>query len=140
MRRKGAYRGSGGARDFNAELYEPISRHLATGWERVFQRRLPEILSEFVTASQGHLETFHQAALQRARNLFANDGKSFLFASQISAHRHTLQDLPDHIIASVTELQREASREAVPIILGAMTDVYELCAAEQGAGWLIIRL
>jgi len=138
VRRNGAYKGSGGARDFNAELVEPISRYLASGWERVFQRRLPAILSEFATASQGHLETFHQAALQHARERPAIAAKSFLLASQIRTHKHTLQDLPDLVMATVTDLQREASRVSEPIIRQAMTNAYELCAAERGTASLVI--
>lgn len=140
VRRNGAYRGSAGDRDFNAELFEPISRYLATGWERAFQRRLPAILSEFATVSEGHLEAFYQAALQRSRERFANGAKSFLLTSKISTHKHTLKDLPDRIISTITELQREASRESVPVILKAMTDAYEVCTAERGTALLITRL
>ncbi|KXH59773.1 hypothetical protein CSAL01_06422 [Colletotrichum salicis] len=35
-RRAGVYTGAFGPRDFNAELLEPISRQLASGWERAF--------------------------------------------------------------------------------------------------------
>ncbi|KAF4889455.1 Nuclear GTPase SLIP-GC [Colletotrichum fructicola] len=42
--RSGVYAGASGPRDFNAELFEPISKQLATGWERAFQRRLPQAL------------------------------------------------------------------------------------------------
>jgi len=47
---------------------------------------------------------------------------------------HTIQDLPDLVIATVTDLQREASRVSSPVIRRAMADAYELCAAEQGPG------
>ncbi|EQB52846.1 hypothetical protein CGLO_07495 [Colletotrichum gloeosporioides Cg-14] len=40
-RRSGVYAGASGPRDFNAELFELISKQLATGWESAFERRLP---------------------------------------------------------------------------------------------------
>jgi len=139
VRRNGVYKGSAGDRDFNAELFEPISRHLASGWERVFQRRLPAALSEFETTAQGHLETFHQAAVSRARERFANAATPFLLTNQIGTHKITLQDLPNQVAAKVTELQRQASRESVPVILSAMTGTYELCTAERGTALLATR-
>lgn len=140
VRRNGVYTGSAGARNFNMDLFDPISRYLAAGWERVFQHCLPEILSEFATASHEHLETFHQAALQRANERFANSVSSFMLTSQISTHKLILSDLPDQIMATVTKPQREANREAVPIIAGAMADAYGLCAAEQGTVFLMVCL
>jgi hypothetical protein len=123
------------------DLFDPISRYLATGWERVFQRCLPEILSEFATTSHEHLETFHQAALQRANERFANSASSLMLTSQISTHKLMLTDLPDQIMATVTKPQREANREAVPVIAGAMAHVYGLCAEERGTAfsWFVCR-
>jgi len=65
-RRNGTFSGASGPRDFNQELLEPVSRQVATGWERAFQRRVPGILTGFGDSSRRLLTGFHEAAVARA--------------------------------------------------------------------------
>ena len=138
VRRNGAYCGSHGKRDFNEELFEPISRQLATGWERAFQRRVPQAVSRFAATAQEHLEIFRQGAADRAEERFAGGPKPQLLFNQISAHQRTLKDLPNQTAMTITEHQRDANRRSIPMIIKAMTSTYEHCTAERGSILLAI--
>lgn len=131
-RRGGAYAGAAGPHDFNAELLEPISRHLATGWERVFQNRIPVILGEFAKLSSKLLDVFHKEVADRAKGRDANGTGIGILAKQIAGHCRTLNDVPKNVNATITELQRDASREFAPVIVKAMNDAYQTCVLERG--------
>ncbi|KAI0103234.1 hypothetical protein GGR51DRAFT_525139 [Nemania sp. FL0031] len=134
VRRQGVYSGASGPRDFNQELFDPISRNLATGWERAFQRRLPAILETFAKETAVKLQQFHQAAKARAEQRHTNITGLVTLSSQILAHIRTVQELPAIIRSNVTELQREASRQFTPVICNAMTEAYTTCTNEHGQG------
>jgi hypothetical protein len=131
-RRGGAYTGAAGPRDFNAELLEPIPRHLATGWERVFQNRVPVILKEFAKVSRKLLDAFHRVVVNRAKGWDANGTGIVILAKQIAAHCRTLNDVPTNINATITELQRDANRDFAPVVGKAMNDAYQTCVLERG--------
>lgn len=132
VRRYGVYCGASGPRDFNAELFEPISRHLATHWERAFQRGLPAILTEFAAECRRLLTEFHDAAINRSGVHHANVVGVNMLLGQMAAHCRTVDDIPNKINAIVIEIQREASREFTPVICEAMTSAYDICTAERG--------
>ncbi|KAI1749431.1 hypothetical protein F4782DRAFT_513171 [Xylaria castorea] len=134
VRRQGIYAGASGPRDFNQELFDPIYRNLATGWERAFNHRLPALLKSLANEMSAKLQEFHQAAKDRAEQKHANISGLVTLSSQILAHTRTIQALPAAIRDKVTELQREANREFTPVICGAMTDAYEICTNEHGQG------
>lgn len=133
VRRQGVYSGASGPRDFNQELFDPISRNLATGWERAFQRRLPGILTDFSRKASVKLRDFHEAARARAEQRHTNITGLTILSNQIQAHMRTLQALPA-TISDITDAQREASRRFTPIICDAMMDAYTICTNEHGAG------
>lgn len=56
----------------------------------------------------------------------------FTLGNQILAHIRTLEDLPNVLKATITDLQRDASREFTPAIMDAMMYAYEACSAESG--------
>ncbi|KAH6653996.1 hypothetical protein BKA67DRAFT_658330 [Truncatella angustata] len=58
-RREGAHSGRRGFRDLNEELVQPLRKMLASDWERVFDRRIPQVLSKFPVISKALLEKFH---------------------------------------------------------------------------------
>ncbi|KAK7739253.1 hypothetical protein SLS62_011259 [Diatrype stigma] len=120
VRRNGVFSGASGARDFNAELFDPISRNLANGWERTFQRRLPGILTGFASKTKNLLKDFHEAARARAMQRNTSVSALYTLGNQILAHIRTLEDLPNMLRATITELQRDASREFTPVIMEAM--------------------
>ena len=132
VRRDGVFSGASGSRDFNAELFDPILRNLATGWERAFQRRLPATLRAFTTKTKKLLEGFHQAALQRAQDRHTNVAGVSMLANQIAAHSRALADLPTTLQATITDLQREASRQFTPVICEAMRNAYATCTNLSG--------
>jgi hypothetical protein len=134
VRRNGVYSGASGPRDFNQELFDPISRNLATGWERAFQRRLPAILESFAKEATIKLQQFHQAAKARAEQRHTNVAGLITLSSQILAHMRTVQALPATLRARITDLQREANRQFTPVICEAMATAYEICTNERGQG------
>ncbi|KAL7629638.1 hypothetical protein AAE478_001160 [Parahypoxylon ruwenzoriense] len=134
VRRAGVFAGASGPHDFNQELFDPISRDLATGWERAFQRRLPAVLDQFAVNTQRQLRAFHVAAEARARKRLTNMAGITTLARQIQVHIRTLQELPGALRTTITDLQREASREFTPAICGAMMYAYQTCANENGTG------
>ncbi|KAK8066431.1 hypothetical protein PG997_013178 [Apiospora hydei] len=106
VRRDGVYAGAAGPRDFNGELFEPISRSLASGWERAFQRRLPSILRELTKNLAKKLDDFQQSMMQRAQQ------------SQVSALLNI-----GHQVAAVNQ-----------VLKGAMHEAYRICTEESGPG------
>ncbi|OTA63095.1 hypothetical protein K449DRAFT_349574 [Hypoxylon sp. EC38] len=134
VRRNGVYCGAAGPHDFNQELFDPISRNLATGWERAFQHRLPAVLNEFAAKTKKQLKEFHDAVQARARDRHTTVSGMVTLSSQILAHMRTLEQFPDNLRAMITELQREASRQFTPAICSAMSYAYDTCVAERGQG------
>ncbi|RYP52928.1 hypothetical protein DL768_002024 [Monosporascus sp. mg162] len=134
VRRNGVWAGAAGMRDFNAELFDPISRNLATKWEQAFQRHLPRILDGFASKAKLLLNNFHEAARARAVQRHTNPRALWTLGNQILAHIRTLQDLPNMLRATITDLQRDASREFTPVIMDSMMDAYQACTAESGPG------
>jgi len=132
-RRNGVFNGTAGHRDFNEELFEPVSRQIATGWERAFQRRVPGILACFAAKSRNLLNGFHTAAVARAKERRTNVAGMTVLVNQTRAYSQTLADIPTQLTATITELQREASRAFTPLIGEAMTQAYEICTEERGA-------
>ncbi|KAI0020202.1 Dynamin family-domain-containing protein [Xylariomycetidae sp. FL0641] len=134
VRRDGAYHGASGDRNFNEELFDPISRKVSTGWERAFQRRLPSILQGFAKDTKTALHSFQKSVQARASQRHTNAASMLTLSQQILAHMRSLEALPDAIKASITDLQREASREFTPIIVNVMKRAYEDCTNERGPG------
>lgn len=90
------------------------------------------MLSSFATKSKKLLSEFHQAARARAVQRHTNVGSLYTLGNQMLAHIRTLEDLPAMLRDTITELQREASRQFTPVIMEAMVDAYEGCTDERG--------
>ncbi|KAI1302789.1 hypothetical protein F5Y03DRAFT_396306 [Xylaria venustula] len=133
-RRQGVYCGAAGPRDFNQELFDPISRNLATGWERAFQRRIPSILNVFAKEVADKLRHFHQTAKARAEQRRINATGVITLSSQIQTHIRTVESIPEIARQKITELQRDASRQFTPTITQAMNNAYTTCTNEYGPG------
>ncbi|GAP92026.2 putative tat pathway signal sequence [Rosellinia necatrix] len=134
VRRYGVYSGASGPRDFNSELFQPISRGLATNWERAFQRRLPTVLEGFARDAASHLQQFHQTAKARAEQRYTNPASLLTLSNQILSHIRTIKAIPTTINGTITETQREANREFTPVICHMMTTAYDICTNESGPG------
>ncbi|KAH6855788.1 hypothetical protein B0I37DRAFT_365794 [Chaetomium sp. MPI-CAGE-AT-0009] len=133
-RRNGIFSGSSGPRDFNDELFSPISKHLANGWERAFQRRLPAALDSFARNIKACLSKFHRDATERARARGTQYTGLSRLNQQLEAHSHRILDVGVTILALAQELQREANRAFTPVIQEQMMPAYEDCVAERGPG------
>ena len=131
-RRNGIYSGASGPRDFNEELFDPISKHLAGGWERAFQRRLPSCVDGFIRTIRTHLEAFHREATQRARERNNNYNGLNMLAQQLQSHSQRISDIRNVVIGLAQELQREANRGFTPVIQDEMVPAYDGCVAERG--------
>ncbi|KAI0546525.1 hypothetical protein F4679DRAFT_598606 [Xylaria curta] len=134
VRRQGVFVGVSGPKDFNRELFDPIYRNLATGWERAFNNRLPAHLKGLANEIIVKLRDFHRVAKARAEQYHANISGLVTLSIQILAHERTIQELPETIRDKVTALQRDANREFTPVIRDAMSDAYEICTNECGPG------
>lgn len=126
-RRLGVYAGISGLRDFNAELFEPISRQLAGGWERAFQRRLPSCLDGFTRNAKLLVETFHREATYRAQQKGTNYQGLHLLNNQLRAHLQKVSEIPGMMLALIQDFQRDANREFTPEIQTRMTPAYDAC-------------
>ncbi|KZL84766.1 tat pathway signal sequence [Colletotrichum incanum] len=133
-RRSGVYAGASGHRDFNAELLEPISRQLASGWERAFQRRLPQALEGFAMSARLLLEKFHSNAISHSQERGSNYAGINMLSNQLRTHISRLKEIPAMLHTVVQELQREASRGFHPVIQEDMQPAYDICVAESGPG------
>ncbi|KAL2196856.1 hypothetical protein P885DRAFT_69332 [Corynascus similis CBS 632.67] len=133
-RRNGVFSGASGPHDFNEELFSPISKHLANGWERAFQRRLPSALDSFLRAIRVYLEKFHREATERARERGTQYTGLNMLEQQLQAHLRRIGDMRTTVLALAQELQREANRGFTPVIQEEMIPAYEGCTEERGPG------
>ncbi|KAF2744553.1 hypothetical protein M011DRAFT_479853 [Sporormia fimetaria CBS 119925] len=134
VRRDGAYTGSAGFRDFNHELVEPLTKKLASGWERSFQRFLPKTFDLYVKDSSRILVLFHDKVEERARENGVGLASLSVLRQQIYTQEQLFEDLKTQLIASMTEMQRDANREFIPTLVAVMHTAYDICTAERGPG------
>lgn len=134
VRRNGNYAGSSGPRDFNAELAEPIYKHLASAWEKTFQRRLPSILQSFKRSATSVVKQFHTAVETRTRERGTGAARLNLLAQQLDQYSATFGDLCSKAVTSLNEGQRDINREFVPAIAVAMEPAYNEASEEKGTG------
>ncbi|KAG9930480.1 hypothetical protein KCU86_g8172, partial [Aureobasidium melanogenum] len=133
VRRQGVFTGSGGLSDFNAQLTEPIYRHLANGWEKAFQSRLPHILKACAKGFSNDLRAFHKAIEVQS---FSHGGnpRLGLLSQQLSNYEAVFNDLGSKTTELINERQRDINREFTPNVCNAMLVVYNICTAEAGPG------
>ncbi|CAK4034253.1 Hypothetical predicted protein [Lecanosticta acicola] len=134
VKRNGVFAGASGARDFNAELTEPIYKQIATNWEKSFQRRLPHILQAFSKSVGSVLKNFHNAVEQRSRDKGHGLARVAMLGGQLEAYSAIFKDLTNVATQSLNEGQRELNREFTPFIAEIMSPTYEWCAEQRGPG------
>lgn len=131
-RRNGVFTGSAGPRDFNDELFLPISKHVAAGWERAFVRRLPLVIDAFLRAVRQHLTDFHSKASANAKASGAHHGGLNILSQQLQAHLQSVNEIGVAGLKMAQEIQREANRGFIPVIQQEMMPAYEDCVQERG--------
>ncbi|KAF2161710.1 hypothetical protein M409DRAFT_69524 [Zasmidium cellare ATCC 36951] len=135
VRRSGVYTSaSAGHRDFNGELTEPLYKHLATAWEKTFQRRLPNILQTCTRSATDVVRKFHAAVEQRVREKGHGISRIGMIGGQLQTHSAKFADLVAGAIETLNNGQRDINREFTPVIANAMEPSYTFCAEERGAG------
>ncbi|KAF2006217.1 hypothetical protein P154DRAFT_517885 [Amniculicola lignicola CBS 123094] len=135
VRRDGTYTSpSRGPCDFNIELSQPITKRLATGWERAFQHRLPKVFQSYTKNLGQLLHKFHEVVEERARENGVGFAHIQLLANQIDTYEQLFGELQTTLITDMNELQRDANREFTPTIVSLMHAAYEACASEAGQG------
>ncbi|KUI60678.1 Nuclear GTPase SLIP-GC [Cytospora mali] len=135
VRRSGIFSGASGEKDFNAELFEPISKQLAGNWERTFQRRLPSALEAFAKTCKEIIKAFHDDAINGIQqNLTRNPAGLNMLNQQVRIYTVAMEAAPAALRTAITERQRNANREFTPVIQEAMQHAYDVCTAERGPG------
>ena len=135
VRRHGVFRSlSAGHRDFNADLVDPILKHLANGWERAFQSRLPKAFCAYAANFGGLLHTFHGSVERQADEKGVGLAELSILKQQVYTYEQLFHNVGTVVIKQMTQLQREANRNITPTIANGMRNVYELCASECGPG------
>ena len=134
VRRSGVFAGASGARDFNAELVEPVYKQMASVWEKTFQRRLPNILNSFKRSATSVVKQFHTAVETRTRERGTGAHRLNLLAQQLDQYSATFGDLCTSAVNELNEGQREINREFVPAITAAMEPAYNDASEERGTG------
>lgn len=136
-RRSGVFAGSAGARDFNAELAEPIYKTLSGVWERAFQRRIPNILHSLKKSASNLLKQFHVVVEDRSRKSGHGLARIGMLGANLTTHSAALGDICQEAVTKLNEGQRELSRQFTPVIAAAMEPVYEQCNNETGKGQFV---
>ncbi|KAF2710956.1 hypothetical protein K504DRAFT_489918 [Pleomassaria siparia CBS 279.74] len=135
VRRDGVYQSATfGLQDFNAQLIDPITKRLATGWERTFQNRLPKTFQVYTQDSSKVLHHFHKSIEERAQQNGVGLASLSLLQNQIVTYEQQFGALNTSLASQMNELQRDANREFTPTIVAIMHEVYERCADERGQG------
>lgn len=132
VRRNGVWSGAAGPHDFQQELWAPIATHLASGWERAFQRRLPGVLEAFVVKATRMLDDFHKDAISYAHEHLINLSGVSLLNQQLSTYKLRIKEIPAVLAGIIQEIQRDANRSYEPVIEGDMQPAYEICTQEKG--------
>ncbi|KAK2607165.1 hypothetical protein N8I77_005867 [Diaporthe amygdali] len=133
-RHDGDFSGRSGPRDFNAELFEPISRRLAGSWERAFQRRIPTAVEDFIRSCKQIVQAFHDDCIAGVKSAAANPAGLHTLNQQIRFHMVMLDTIPTSFRPEIAEKQRDANRGFIPVIQSAMQPAYDACMRERGRG------
>lgn len=134
-RRNGVWSsGASGPENLNADLFEPLQKQLATGWERAFRRGLPSDLDQFSTKIRVILQSFHREAIQRSQARQDNYHGLQMLAQQLEVHFQRISDLRLAVMNHWQEQQRDANRGFIPIIEQEMMPAYNRCVEEYGPG------
>ncbi|KAL3424847.1 tat pathway signal sequence, partial [Phlyctema vagabunda] len=133
-RRDGVYSNAQGLHDLNNQLTEPIMRHLANHWEKVFARKLPQVLQGFTRKSKALLSAFHREIEVRTRNNGSSVAGLAMLAQQLRTYEATFAHLTTEMTEAINNWQKDSNREFVPVIAENLASAYEWCASETGGG------
>ena len=113
---------------------EPIERLLASRWELTFQRRVPKVLKHITKRLNRMLSQFHKLVEKRVLERGVGVPGLHFLSQHVDSSQRTFDALVERLFAIVSEKQKEANRELVPVISEAMADGYTRCVEEHGSG------
>jgi hypothetical protein len=134
VRRDGCFTNAQGCHNFNEQLTEPIIKHIAAPWEKVFSRRLGLVLSGLSNNAGVLLTTFHNDVERRATKNGASIAAFQMLKQQLPIYKETLKDASSTAKDQITAKQKDINREFVPRITDNMLSVYDTCVNESGSG------
>lgn len=111
---------------------EPLSKDLVSGWEKAFQRRMPQVLQSYTKNSGAQLRSFHQAVEARAMANGTGVAGLHMLAHQLTTYEQTFADLGTQMVNQIMSLQKDANREFTPQILEMMRPANRVCTNESG--------
>jgi len=111
---------------------EPIIKHLASHWERVFAQRMPRVLQSFTRSSRNLLTSFHREIEARSKKAGAGSAGIALLGQQLRNYENIFTQLTNQMVEVINNLQREANREFTPVIARNLSTAYDWCAKESG--------
>ncbi|KAI9053759.1 hypothetical protein LZ554_002710 [Drepanopeziza brunnea f. sp. 'monogermtubi'] len=134
VRREGVYSNAQGPHDFNAQLTEPIIKHLASHWEKVFAQRLPRVLLAFSRSAKSLLTVFHKEIATHTMKTGTSSAGLALLGQQLRNYENIFATLSQKMMVIISDLQREANRNFTPVIARNLSSAYQYCTDESGSG------
>ncbi|KAL9637881.1 MAG: hypothetical protein Q9164_001922 [Protoblastenia rupestris] len=133
-RRDGCFTNANGTHDWNVQLTEPMIKILASGWEKVFARRIQHVMSTFARTAPTGLRKFHRDTEIRVRKAGTGVAGLSMLSQQVGVYEQILKDLAISAKDMANGRQKDINREFVPVIARAMQDAYAICTDEHGSG------
>ncbi len=129
-RREGSWKG----KSFNNDLLEPFEKKIATSWEMIFTRRLPEEIERLMNEIRTELGQFHSAMAMRPALRSCSIVVVNMLEQQMGAHMLKLNT--ERFTEEFMVKQRRVSRGSADLVGRVMAEAYRDCAAQQGQfGW-----
>ncbi|KAL8771791.1 MAG: hypothetical protein Q9194_004793 [Teloschistes cf. exilis] len=110
---------------------------LSPGWEKIFSRRTPAVMANFVKLASGLIKNFHQDIDSRARKIGLGLAGLYGLKQQLPVHENILKDVSREVGEFVNKSQKDINREFVPAIQEAMLGAHQQCVAESGPGQFV---
>lgn len=100
-----------GKHDMNGQLSDPMIKMLASGWERVFARRLPNVLQQYFRLSKDAITAFHKEVERRAKKMGMGVASLHVLSGQLNTYGDVLKGVATDITTEINTAQREINRE-----------------------------
>ncbi|KAL9124079.1 MAG: hypothetical protein Q9217_006557 [Psora testacea] len=133
-RRDGCFKNAQGSHDWNYQLTEPMIRTLASGWEKVFSRRVQHAINTFTRTISTVLQKFHRDTEARLLKTGTSVGGLSMLSQQVGVYEQILKDLAVSAKDMTQARQKDINREFVPVVAQAMQEAYTICQEEYGPG------
>lgn len=133
VKRSGVFSGTSGSRDFNAELFEPISKKLSMTWELVFHRSFPRSLRRFARQSKDAIDKFQLETMDGVPHKLQSQRVFVTLDKQVQAQIACLDIARGSLKKDVVDKTgRTANRMFAPAIQKVMEDAYANCMEQTG--------